>query len=988
MRRASFSVIKKDSSGSCVAGAAVSLALAVATPCVAAERFFIDVSSSGVWSTASDWSPAGVPTTADDVVFNNAATYALGPGVTDMFARNLTVTNGDVTLFGGGGGGFTDLSITETITVAGFGTSPRLTVGSASWRGFAHADKINVGSGFGGTAEFAIGVPGLLSAGTVTVGGAGSVGRIVLDTVGASSSLPPENLVATNLTVGGASGTGVTGELLSSNQVLGTYFADVTNDLLVDTTGRVAIDGFITASTATVKGAFDRGASSFDEARLEVANTLTWDTANTVATNEKLDAGTLELTSNLLLSNGSVRAGALVGTGVVQFAGGSGILSLAGDLPIDGSAAARLGSSFSGSLSRRLFVAGTLSVGGDGAGMLTGASDVPVTSGAGAIGSGANADETTASAFFAGANGGWNIDEDLVIADDVSASLTVSQGSEVGAGVEGFDFFEGITSTPTFNGSPDADIVVGGVGAGAHTVLVTNAGSRLSAADDVFIGGTKSGPGGSAEVTVSNGGELAAGNAITVWAGGTLDVSQNGTATFSTLDVRGTADFGTQTLSPETGGFAIAMNGGTLRADLLDFGNLPFNGSGTVEAVFTTRSDVTATGDLTLGDASDFNGVSIGGTLNVGPNTVTLKKAGFFTLGNANVATEPGSRVVADNGFQLPAGAAFFGQGNLQGRLASSTGSIISLTGSLAIGDATNPAGVFLDGELDVDVNTITLNDSNDAVLGSLTTLGDGAGVGGVIIAQNGITLGFGRNLIGHGNVLTPNDPFNPFINNGNVIGDSSANPITLTGYVKGVGTLDNVVITGTDAPGFSPATVYRGSVAYEGRLEIELGGTSPGSFDRIVHSAMANTGGTLDLALINGFTPSLGDTFEVVTAVSVAGIFNSITGVSGPGVPQGAGLAVTYTPTSVLVTTALLGDANLDMKVDLIDLSVLASNFGGSSGWAGGNFNGDNHVDLIDLSLLASHFGMNLSNVPEPFSGVTLLLTSLPVLGGRHRRA
>ncbi|WP_428389338.1 beta strand repeat-containing protein [Mucisphaera sp.] len=956
----------------------------MATPCKAAERYFIDVSGSGVWSTASDWSPAGVPTAADDVVFNNASTYALGPGVTDMFTRNLTVTNGDVTLFGFGGGGFTDLTITETLTVAGFGTSPRLTVGSASWRGLAQANVINVGSGFGGTAELAIGVPGVLTAGTVTVGGGASSGRIVLDIVGADGSLPPESLVATDLTVGSASGTGVSGEFLSSTRSLGRYSADVTNHLLIDTTGRVAIDGFITASTATVKGAFDRGASSFDRARLEVANTLTWDTANTVATNEKLDAGTVQLASNLLLGNGSVRAGSLAGTGLVQFTGGAGILSLAGDLPIDGSVNARLGSSFSGSLSRRLFVAGTLSVGGNGGGMLTGASEVPVTSGAGAIGSGANSDGFTASTFFAGANGGWDLEGDLVLADDVSASLTVSQGSEVGAGVEGFDLFEGPTSIPTFNGSPNADIVIGDVGAGTHTVLVTNAGSRLSAADDIFIGGTKSGSGGSSQVTVTNGGELSAGDTITVWAGGTLDVSQNGTATFAALDVRGTADFGAQTLNPEMGGYAIAMNGGTLGAGVVDFGNLPLNGSGNVEAVFTTQTDVTAKGDLTLGDASDFNGVSIGGTLNVGPNTVTLRKAGFFTLGNANVATEPGSRVVADNGFQLPAGAAFFGQGNLQGRLASSTGSIISLTGGLAIGDATNPAGVFLDGELDIKANTITLNDSNDAVLGSLSTLGDGAGAAGVVIAQNGITLGFGRNLVGHGTVLTPNDPFKPFINNGNIIGDAPTNPITLTGYVKGVGTLDNVVITGTDAPGFSPATVYRGSVSYLGTLEIELGGTSPGSFDRVVHSATADIGGTLDLALINGFTPDLGDAFEIITAAAVVDTFDHVSGVSGPGLPSGAGLAVTYTSTSILVTAALLGDANLDGTVDLIDLSALASNFGATAGWAGGSFNGDNTVDLIDLSLLASNFG-NTNTIPEPTAALILLALAATPTRPRH---
>lgn len=852
--------------------------------------------------------------------------------------------------------------------MGGFGTSPFLDINDRDIS--VSADTISIGSGFGGVAELET-VAGTLTANTINIGTGASAGIL---TVIENGLLNEVELETNNMTIGG----GVSGILRKGGVTLKPTVV-INNHLQLNATGIIQFDGDISAVTATIIGQFDKSPVASSSVRLEV-DQATWNTTDGLTSDESLIGGVIDLQSNLALAGGNLQQSNLSGPGVLNWT--AGMLLDTDGLTIDG-ANAYLPTTLSITSAKKLVVGGELNFGANQGGDLVHTGDDAIASQSGSLGSGTTNDGIGVSAIFSTAGGGWNIGDDLTVADDHSATITIQDGARVAAGfattVFGFDV--------SIMGSPDADIVIGSTGTGTHMVSVEGPTGELEAADDLFIGGTKAAAGGQATVTLTNGGKINAGDTITVWQGSTLN-AQAGVATFATLDVRGIADFSTQTLSPETSGFAIAMNGGTLRANLVDFGNLPFNGSGTIEAVFTTQSDVTATDDLTLGDASDFNGVSIGGTLNVGPNTVTLKKAGFFTLGNANVATEPGSRVIADNGFQLPAGAAFFGQGHLQGRIASSTGSIISLTGGLAIGDATNPAGVFLDGELDVDVNTINLNDSNDAVLGSLTTLGDGAGTGGVMIAQNGITLGFGRNLIGHGNVLTPNDPFKPFINNGNVIGDSSANPITLTGYVKGVGTLDNVVITGTDAPGFSPATVYRGSVAYDGRLEIELGGTSPGSFDRIVHSETANTGGTLDLALINGFTPSLADTFEVVTAVSVAGTFDSILGVSGPGVPHGAGLAVTYTPTSVLVTTALLGDSNLDMKVDLIDLSVLASNFGGSSGWAGGNFNGDNHVDLIDLSLLASHFGKNLSNVPEPFSGVTLLLTSLPVLGGRHRRA
>ncbi|MEQ9453394.1 MAG: peptidylprolyl isomerase [Phycisphaeraceae bacterium] len=66
-------------------------------------------------------------------------------------------------------------------------------------------------------------------------------------------------------------------------------------------------------------------------------------------------------------------------------------------------------------------------------------------------------------------------------------------------------------------------------------------------------------------------------------------------------------------------------------------------------------------------------------------------------------------------------------------------------------------------------------------------------------------------------------------------------------------------------------------------------------------------------------------------------------------------------------------GDANFDGVVDLIDLSTLATNFGGSViGAEAGDFNFDGVVDLIDLSTLASNFGAG-TTVPEPVSAALL---------------
>ncbi|QDU70558.1 hypothetical protein [Mucisphaera calidilacus] len=80
-------------------------------------------------------------------------------------------------------------------------------------------------------------------------------------------------------------------------------------------------------------------------------------------------------------------------------------------------------------------------------------------------------------------------------------------------------------------------------------------------------------------------------------------------------------------------------------------------------------------------------------------------------------------------------------------------------------------------------------------------------------------------------------------------------------------------------------------------------------------------------------------------------------------------------------------GDANLDGRVDLLDLSVLAGGFNGvATSYQGGDFNADGFVDLLDLSVLASTFGFDNTVIPEP-GGLAVLLAGGWVLrrGGRR---
>ncbi len=63
------------------------------------------------------------------------------------------------------------------------------------------------------------------------------------------------------------------------------------------------------------------------------------------------------------------------------------------------------------------------------------------------------------------------------------------------------------------------------------------------------------------------------------------------------------------------------------------------------------------------------------------------------------------------------------------------------------------------------------------------------------------------------------------------------------------------------------------------GTLAVELGGTAAGQFDVLNVAGTTTLGGTLNIANINGFTPTVGDTFRVIESVGNPGTFQNLTG-------------------------------------------------------------------------------------------------------------
>jgi hypothetical protein len=214
------------------------------------------------------------------------------------------------------------------------------------------------------------------------------------------------------------------------------------------------------------------------------------------------------------------------------------------------------------------------------------------------------------------------------------------------------------------------------------------------------------------------------------------------------------------------------------------------------------------------------------------------------------------------------------------------------------------------------------------------------------------------------------------------VQGNSAAQPITLSGWIKGVGSFNNVVFSGTYDPGFSPTVATVGNIGFAATnvLNVELGGIARGrQYDAVVASGALSLGGSLQVSLINGFTPAAGNSFDIFDWDNLSGTFSTLL---LPALSSSLSWDTSQLHTTgflTVVSRSLPGDYNQNGSVDAADYVVWRNGLG-------------TIYSQADYDVWRTHFGQTAGsgagtesaslNATVPESSTLLLLLAATILG------
>ena len=557
-------------------------------------------------------------------------------------------------------------------------------------------------------------------------------------------------------------------------------------------------------------------------------------------------------------------------------------------------------------------------------------------------------------------------------------------------------------------------------------LIVDGAGTLLTISTSIDVGIEAAG-----SLTVQNGGHANVAGYVAAASGttGTGSISVSGTG--SKLMVTGPFILGEAGTS-----FGFVDQNAALETGLGTIGH-QLGSQGTID--ISAGGTWTVHGNLIVGDeGGGFVYLREGGAISVDSGSQVIlgnspDGSGIFNLFGNGSLTIHSDVVIGQEGagaFNLFSGATYTSFGNIalgmnpgsSGGIGVNSGSSFTVNGILTLAEKFSAsAGLAVDGVGSVlSASSIHVGGSQGAP-GGLATV-DVTNQGRIQVAQTLNVWGGGtvRLMTGGGITVGANSP---------AAADGELR-VNAQGLLSGSGTIIGNVLNaaGTVAPGNSPGILsvtgnYTQSSA--GTLQIELGGTTPGSgFDQLLVTGGMSLAGTLNVSLTNGFLPKKNDSFDILDWGS-AGLTGTFTTVHTPNMNGRIvwDLSHLYDSgalggTISVAATYYLGDLDRNSQITVADISALMAALSNLNGYRSANglsdptlfddvadVNGDGKVNNLDIQSLISlvanlatgspapgsipgnvSSASAVSAVPEPHS-VVLFVFGISVLAGMLRR-
>jgi RHS repeat-associated protein len=344
-------------------------------------------------------------------------------------------------------------------------------------------------------------------------------------------------------------------------------------------------------------------------------------------------------------------------------------------------------------------------------------------------------------------------------------------------------------------------------------------------------------------------------------------------------DVTAPADF--------TNAGTITLSGDDLSSLVVASGTLTNTGTINVVPALSPLTLRKIRGNLTnYGTVSiDFQPTSLGGT------GATVVNAGQLELQDAAVSVEGAGFSNAAGGVLTSSGAVSFGVAPF-----TNAGTVNVMSGTLSLtSPLTNQSGGVLTGGTYIAAGALRLNTSA-VITNAASIVLDGSASSITDLAGNGLLNGLTANSTGGSLTIQNGRSFTipgDFANAG-TMSASGGSTFTITGILNNTG-------TAAALNGGTLTVLGSYSQAAMGALTIGFAGAASGEFGIVNVSGAASLDGTLNITLVNGFGPAVGQQFQVMSYSGLTGDFAAINGLDVARVHL---FEVMRNPTNVIVNS------------------------------------------------------------------------------------